>query len=73
MLKLIVERVLETEVLSSMLETQINKMVWKQDFKEGDLEALNQLIDAIETGKVVRQLDGVVEKLENRLDKVCDL
>lgn len=73
MLKLIVERVLEAEVLSSMLETQINRMVWKQDFKKGDLEALTQLMDAIETGKVVRQVDGVVEKLEHRLDKVCDL
>lgn len=73
MLKLIVERVIETAVLSSMLETQINKMVWKQDFKAGDLEALNQLMDAIETGKVVRQADEVVEKLENRLDKICNL
>jgi len=73
MLKLIVERVLETETLSSMLETHINIMVWKQDFKEGDLEALDQLMDAIETGKVVCQTDGVVEKLENRLNTISDL
>lgn len=53
MLQIIVEIALKNQLLPSSLEKQINIIVWKQDFKKGDLEALNKLMDKIETGEVV--------------------
>jgi hypothetical protein len=53
MLKMIVELVLKNQVLPSSLETQINRIVWKQDFKKEDLEALDKLMDKIESGEIV--------------------
>lgn len=53
MLGIIVELVLKNQVLPSSLETQINRIVWKQEFKKGDLEALDKLMDKIESGEVV--------------------
>lgn len=52
MIRRIVERVLETQILTSALETQINKVLWKREYDRADLQALEQLIDAIADGRV---------------------
>lgn len=52
MIQRLVERVLETQVLTSALESQINKLLWKRECDSEDIEALTQLMSAIADGKV---------------------
>ncbi len=52
MIRRIVERVLATQVLTSALETQINRVLWQREHDRADLEALARLLDAIAEGRV---------------------
>ena len=58
MLNLIVEKVFESKILSFILESQINRIVWKQQIENKDLEALKRLMDAIENGKIGYQKEA---------------
>lgn len=52
MLKIVVEVILKNQVLPTSFENQINQIVWKQNFSEGDLEALDKLMDKIERNEI---------------------
>ncbi len=52
MLKIIVEVVLKQKILPTSFENRINQIVWEQNFSQGDLEALNELMDKIERNEI---------------------
>lgn len=55
MIQRLVQRVLETQVLTSAIENQISQLLWKRDYDADDMAALGELLDALEAKKIQTQ------------------
>ncbi|MDR5640022.1 MULTISPECIES: hypothetical protein [unclassified Thermosynechococcus] len=51
----LVQRVLETQVLTSAIENQISQLLWKREYDGDDMAALGELLDALEAKKIQTQ------------------
>ncbi|AXY68346.1 hypothetical protein RHP47_07425 [Thermosynechococcus sp. QKsg1] len=55
MIQRLVQRVLETQVLTSAIENQISQLLWKREYDGDDMAALGELLDALEAKKIQTQ------------------
>jgi hypothetical protein len=55
MIQRLIERVQSTKVLTSSLTNQISQLLWKRDYDSKDMEALNQLMDALDLGEIAEK------------------
>ncbi|MFN3679909.1 hypothetical protein [Thermosynechococcus sp.] len=55
MIQRLVQRVLETQVLTSAIENQISQLLWKREYDADDMAALGELLDALEAKKIQTQ------------------
>ncbi|BCX11082.1 MAG: hypothetical protein KatS3mg067_0020 [Thermosynechococcus sp.] len=55
MIQRLVQRVLETQVLTSAIENQISQLLWQREYDGDDLAALGELLDALEAKKIQTQ------------------
>jgi len=55
MIQRLIERVQSTKVLTSSLTNQISQLLWKRDYDSQDMEALTQLMDALDMGEIIEK------------------
>ncbi|AFY59760.1 hypothetical protein [Synechococcus sp. PCC 6312] len=55
MIQRLIDRVQSTKVLTSSLTNQISQLLWKRDYDSQDMEALAQLMDALDMGEILEK------------------
>lgn len=55
MIQRLIDRVQNTKVLTSSLTNQISQLLWKRDYDSQDMEALAQLMDALDMGEILEK------------------